>query len=337
MVKSIKEEITPEELVKGGPDRLVVRVNSITYQGEELNEYELVDPSGQSLPPFSPGSHVDIYFRDGRVRQYSLCGDERSKAYRLVIQRELAGRGGSRDFFHKVHVGRLLVISRPRNNFKLMPAEKYILIAGGIGITPIISMARSLVRSGKQFDLHYTTRTKSRTALLTELNALCPPGSLHVCHDGGDPKQGLDLKGILSKPGIGTHLYYCGPVGLMRAISTNTADWSKDQVHAEYFSAVHSSEQLAQTNQLDATFDVLIASSNQRLEVPSDQSILQVLRKNGLDVPTSCEAGVCGTCRVHFLEGIPDHRDLILQDEEKTRELLVCCSRSLTPLLVLDL
>jgi vanillate O-demethylase ferredoxin subunit len=123
----------------------------------------------------------------------------------------------------------------------------------------------------------------------------------------------------------------------MRAISANTADWSKDKVHAEYFGASQPSEQLAPTNQLGATFEVMIASSRQRLEVPIDQSILQVLRKNGLDVLSSCEAGVCGTCRVHFLEGIPDHRDLILQDEEKTRELLVCCSRSLTPLLVLDL
>lgn len=338
MSKSLEAELSPDDLMTRGHDRMVVRVNAIRYQGEDLNEYELVDPEGKRLPTFSPGSHVDIYFRDGRVRQYSLCSDpEKLDSYRIVIQRDAAGRGGSKDFFVKVHVGRLLVISKPRNNFPLVPAEKYVLIAGGIGITPIMSMARELARAGKTYQLHYATRSKNRTALLRELEQVCPSGSLHVYHDGGDPRNGLDLAAVLGSRDADTHLFYCGPPGLMNAIANQTAEWPQAYVHSEHFGVPPPSPEASPASQPTKEFEVLIASSGQHLKVPENKTILEVLRSHGWDVPSSCEAGVCGTCRVRFLDGIPDHRDLILGDSEKSTELLVCCSRSLTPRLVLDL
>jgi vanillate O-demethylase ferredoxin subunit len=337
MAKSIEAEMAPEFLRSLGPNRLLVRVRSITYQGDELNEYELVPADGGKLSSFTPGSHVDIYFRDGRVRQYSLCGDDLStESYRIVIQREKEGRGGSRDIFERVHVGRYLVISKPRNNFNLEAAERYVLIAGGIGITPVISMARQLVRTGKPFTLHYCTRAKERTAFLSEIKDLCPPSSLHLYHDGGDPRRGVDLDAVLTPTQQGTHLYYCGPSGLMRAIAEKSAHWPAGHAHAEYFDPLAAPLQRA-NDRPGQGFEVVLASTQQCFHVPEGKSILEVLRSNGWDVPSSCEAGLCGTCRVRYIDGVPDHRDLVLQEEEKARELLVCCSRSLTEKLTLDL
>lgn len=337
MKNSIESEMSPEALRLLSPDRLIVRVQSISYQGEELNEYQMVSANGEELPAFTPGSHIDIYFRDGRTRQYSLCGDYSSnESYRIVVQREKNGRGGSRDFFEKVHVGRKLVISKPRNNFRLVDADSYLLIAGGIGITPIFSMARYLRDKGKPFTLHYCTRSKERTALLPAIKQLCPGDSLRMYHDGGNPQQGVDLDAVLAEHQQGTHLFYCGPSGLMQAIAKKSEHWPEDHVHAEYFAAPAVPFQ-AQHESKDTGFEVIVNSTQQRLFVPEDKSILEVLNSNGFDIPSSCEAGVCGTCRVHYLEGNPDHRDLILQEDEKSQDILVCCSRSLTKTLTLDL
>lgn len=319
------------------PDRIAVRVRAIRYQGEGLNEYEFESLCGEKLPEFSPGSHIDIYFRDGRVRQYSLCGDELDLArYRVVIQLEKDGRGGSRDIFDRVHVGQTLVISRPRNNFKLVSAERYVLIAGGIGITPIVSMARKLAREEKPFVLHYCTRSVERTALLDEVIQLCPAGSLHIYHDGGNPKNGADLDAILGPVSPDAHLFYCGPGGLMQVIAEKVRHWAPGHVHAEHFAVPTASKEATDASSA-SSFEVVLASTQESFKVPEDKSILDVLRVNGYDIPSSCEVGLCGTCRVRYLEGTPDHRDLVLQDDEKAQELLVCCSRSLSKTLVLDL
>lgn len=337
MRNSIETELTPEALRVLSPDRLIVRVKSISYQGDELNEYQLVSTNGEELPAFTPGSHIDIYFRDGRTRQYSLCGDESPRnSYRIVIQRDQNGKGGSRDIFDRVHVGRQLVISQPRNNFQLEAAKRYLLIAGGIGITPIFSMAQHLVDQGKPFTLHYCTRSKERTALLSELQQLCPETSLHIYHDGGNPQHGIDLDTLLAAAQQDMHLYYCGPAGLMQAIAKKSEHWPADHVHAEYFVAPIAPTQTPNSME-DTGFEVVLKSTQQKLFVPPDKSILEVLKSNGYDIPSSCEAGVCGTCRVQYIDGVPDHRDLILREEEKTRDILVCCSRSLTQTLTLDL
>lgn len=337
MKSTIASDVSPEVLRLLSPDRLIVQVQSIVYQGDELNEYQLAPVNGNVLPPYTPGSHIDIYFRDGRTRQYSLCGDEQSNQnYRIVIQREKNGRGGSRDFFERVHVGRHLVISQPRNNFPLVDADKYLLIAGGIGITPIYSMARHLANNGKPFTLHYCTRSTNRTAFLSEVQQFFPDTSLCMYHDGGDPKRGVDLDDILAEAGHDTHLYYCGPSGLMQAIAKKSEHWPADHVHAEHFAAPLVPSQ-AVGDLEDRDFEVIVSSTQDRFVVPKDKSILEVLHSNGYNVPSSCEAGVCGTCSVPYSDGTPDHRDLVLRDDEKGRNILICCSRSLSPTLTLDL
>ena len=341
-----QKETPPHELQAKGPGRLIVRVRSISYQGEDLNEYELVDPEGRDMPGFTAGSHVDLYFRDGRVRQYSLCNAETERhRYKIVVQREMQGRGGSKAIFERVHVGRLLVISQPRNNFPLVPAKRHLLIAGGIGITPLISMTHSLESRGCDFVLHYCTRAPCRTAFVSELDPLIRNKKAILHHDGGDPAKGLRLDSVLSNYVRGTRLYYCGPPGFMRAVSAAASHWPPDAVHSESFVPANTIGQIPlgamseteMEGSISVGFQIKIASTGETIAVPNDKSILETLREHGLSVPSSCESGLCGTCRIRYLEGVPDHRDYILEDDEKEREVLVCCSRSKTPVLVLDL
>ena len=343
--RTLPNETPPHKLQTMGPGRLIVRVRSMTYQGEDLNEYELVDAGERELPPFTAGSHIDLYFRDGRVRQYSLCNPESERhRYKIVVQREHSGRGGSKAIFERVHIGRLLVISRPRNNFPLVPAPRYLLVGGGIGITPLMSMAYSLDSANQDFVLHYCTRTRERTAFLSELQPLIERGKVAIHHDEGDPTKGLNLRELLSEYVPGSHLYFCGPSGFMRAIAAAAEKWPAETVHSESFSPLATSaisNQPISQSEMDGVisvgFQVKIASTGQLIEVPNDKTILQTLREQGFAIPSSCESGLCGTCRVGYLEGQPDHRDYILEDDQRERELLVCCSRSKTPLLVLDL
>lgn len=353
METNLQKELSPEELRKLGPDRLLVRVRSIIYQGEHINAYEVVNPEHRELPPFTAGSHIDLYFRDGRVRQYSLCNDPRERhRYVFAVQREPLGRGGSKAIFERVHVGRILTISGPRNNFPLAAdANQHLFIAGGIGITPIMSMIHRLAADGAQFILHYCARTSGRTAFMEELRPLQQQGKVFFHHDGGDPSCGLNFAALLRVYEPGTHLYFCGPSGVMAAIKKVAAHWPAEMVHYEYFTPPTAGAQAGSvTGQgvrplspqemegvISVGFQVKIVSTGAIFDVPNDKSIAQVLREHGIQVPTSCESGLCGTCRTRYLEGIPDHRDYILDDEEKTRDMLICCSRSKTPLLVLDL
>jgi vanillate O-demethylase ferredoxin subunit len=344
----IKGELTPAELQKLRLKTCQVRVHSITYQGEDINAYEVVSPSSQPLPAFTAGAHIDLYFRDGRIRQYSLCNDpvERHR-YVFAVQREVHGRGGSKAIFDKVHVGRTLVISEPRNNFSLAPdAKRHLLIAGGIGITPIMSMVHALSRINSDFDLHYCTRTAERTAFREELAPFVRSNKAVIRHDGGDPKRGLNLNEILADYVEGTHLYFCGPAGLLHAVTEAASHWPSGAVHNESFTpplaailAGDNSKFPQQTvdRAIPVGFQIRVTSTGAVYEVPQDKTILEVLRENGFDVPTSCEAGLCGTCRTRFLEGEADHRDYILKDAEKCDQILVCCSRAKSPLLVLDI
>jgi vanillate O-demethylase ferredoxin subunit len=345
--RTVANEMQPQELQAMGPGRLIVRVRSIAYQGEGLNEYELIDTDGGELPPFTAGSHIDLYFRDGRVRQYSLCNSQTERhRYKIVVQREQQGRGGSKAIFERVHVGRLLVISKPRNNFAVeSAAARHVLLAGGIGITPLMSMAYALDAAKADFVLHYCARSPERTAFIAELQPLIRRGRAHLHHDGGDPTKGLDLRGLLARHDAGSHVYFCGPTGFMRAAAAAASHWPNGTVHSESFAPLANQltpdSEVISRAEFDASisvgFEVKIASTGQVFEVPNDKTILQVLREQGLSVPSSCESGLCGTCRVRYLEGMADHRDYILEDEEREQELLVCCSRSRTPLLVLDL
>jgi vanillate O-demethylase ferredoxin subunit len=336
-------ELAPEQMRALRPDSLLVRVRSITYLAEDINAYEVVSVDDCQLPTFSAGSHIDLYFRDGRTRQYSLCNDPNDKnRYVFAVQREIEGRGGSKAIFDRIHVGRILSISKPRNNFQLIPAAStHLLLAGGIGITPIFSMIKSLDAAGQHFNLHYCTRSKEKTSFYDEVADLANRGVANLYHDGGEPKSGLDLRKLLSEYSEGTHLYFCGPPGFMNAVRKASEHWPSTAVHFEYFSATSVSDNLAQSailnGDISVGFQIQIASTGKVLDVPNDKSIAQVLRENGIEVETSCEAGVCGACRTKYLSGTPDHRDYVLTDEEKADTLLVCCSRSKSGLLVLDL
>lgn len=351
-IETDTQELTPEELRRLGPRRLLVRVRSIVYQAEGINAYEVVDPTGADLPSFEPGSHIDLYFRDGRVRQYSLCSDPLDRRhYVFAVQREAHGRGGSKAIFERVHVGRILAISEPRNNFPLSQrATRHLLLAGGIGVTPMMAMIHRLRAASQEFVLHYCTRSPERTAFLEELRPLRESGLVFLHHDGGDPTKGLDLGALLRPYDEGTHLYYCGPSAFMNAVREASAHWPIGTAHFEHFNAPPDARNAAApeagcasttagnaSETIGVGFQVKLARSGRTFDVPDDKTIVQVLRENGIVVETSCESGLCGTCRARYLSGVPDHRDFVLDDEAKKDQILICCSRSLSNLLVLDL
>lgn len=327
---------------------LHVRVRSITYVAEDINAYEVVDPAGDDLPNFDAGAHLDLYFRDGRVRQYSLCGDPADrKRYTFAVQREENGRGGSRAIFEMVRTGRMLAISAPRNNFPLdESARHHVLLGGGVGITPLVAMMRRLASIHASFELHYSVRTASKIAFEAELRSLAGTRTVAIYVDGGDPNKGIPLAQTLARQAAGTHVYCCGPAGMIDSARAASSHLGPAAFHFERFSApgdasaAHSGPTAAdQSIRSDAMndFEVRLARSARSFRVPANQSIVDVLRDNGIVVLTSCEAGVCGTCRVRVLEGTPDHRDYLLDHNERRNEMLICCSRSRSATLVLDL
>lgn len=347
-LSSMSKELAPEQLRRFGPDRLIVLVKSITFQAKDINSYEVVDPVGSDLPPFSPGSHIDLHFRDRRVRQYSLCGDPSDrKRYLFAVQRERNGRGGSQAIFEKVTVGRRLTISAPRNHFPVETrARRHVLLAGGIGITPLLAMARSFARSGASFSLWYCVRSAERIAFQSELHQLQGSGEVHIHCDDESTSPKLDVHALLRPAPFGTHLYYCGPPGFMKAVANASAHWPRDAVHCEHFnqsatSPAHAkledrTDILADTT-IDVGFSVRLSRSDRSFNVPPDKSIVQVLREHDIEVPTSCESGLCGTCKTRYLSGTPIHRDYILDDEQKKEFIMLCCSGASSKELVLDM
>jgi vanillate O-demethylase ferredoxin subunit len=316
---------------------LELRVRSITNEAAGINTYELVDPAGGDLPPFTAGCHIDVHIPGGFVRQYSLCNDPAERRrYLIGVQNVSDGRGGSAALHGSVRAGDLLKVSAPRNNFSLAPgAKKHLLIAGGIGITPMMAMLEQLQSTGEHFLLHYCTRSPERTAFRERLAPLVQAGHAVHHYDHGDPANGLAIAELLRTREEGTHLYYCGPQGMMAAVEKAAAHWPAGTVHCEYFAA----PPLAPSDQAQAAgeFRIRLASTGQTLAVAADKSILETLREAGIPCESSCEAGVCGTCRTRYLEGSPEHCDFVLDESEKEEYLLICCSRSNSELLVLDL
>ena len=310
-----------------------LRIRSITYLAEAINGYELVDPRGRDLPRFAAGAHIDLRFGD-LVRQYSLCNDPAERRrYCIAVLREDPSRGGSRRLHDTVRVGDLVEISMPRNNFPLESAvERHLLIAGGIGIAPIMSMIAELQRRRADFQLHYCTRSAARTAFRDDLALIAADGRVHFHYDGGDPARGLDIRAVLRDPPQGTHLYYCGPAGLMAAAAEATKGWPAGTVHCEYFTAPPAASVVE-----DKPFRVRLAKRGVEYEIPVGQTIVGVLRRHGITVPTSCELGYCGACVTRYLAGEPDHRDQVLREYGRGRFVLICCARSKTPVLHLDL
>ncbi|HVZ46897.1 MAG TPA: PDR/VanB family oxidoreductase [Ramlibacter sp.] len=313
-----------------------VRVRSIAWEAEGILSFELVDPQGGRLPAFEAGAHIDVRMPGGVSRRYSLCNvPGETRFWRIAVLRTPESRGGSRTMHEKLRPGDLIEVSEPHNFFALdETAERTVLVAGGIGITPLLAMVHRLQQLGRRFELHYCTRNAARTAFASELAPLLADGVVRIHHDNGDPKQGLDLAALLREPRRGTHVYYCGPAGFMNAAKAATAHWTAGTVHFEYFGA----EPLAAPETSgESTMEVRLAKSGRTIPIEPAQTLLQALRAAGVDCESSCEAGVCGTCLTPYSAGDIEHNDLILNDDERRTEVLVCCARVRQGPVVLDI
>ncbi|MCJ8207548.1 PDR/VanB family oxidoreductase [Pseudomonas sp. RGM2987] len=302
----------------------------------DICSYELIRVDGQPLPAFSAGSHIDMHLPGGLIRQYSLCNHpEERHRYLIGVLKDSASRGGSRSLHEQILPGMRLYISEPRNLFPLAPqARRSLLFAGGIGITPILCMADHLAQSGAAFQLHYCARSRERAAFVERLRR-SPYADRVFLHFDEEPQTALDAAALLAVPSEDLHLYVCGPGGFMQHIleTAQARGWTQDCLHREYFAAAPTD------TRADGSFSVKLASSGQVFEIPADRSVVQVLESHGIDVPVSCEQGVCGTCLTRVLDGVPEHRDLFLTEAEQAcnDQFTPCCSRSKTPMLVLDL
>ena len=313
------------------PD-LPLRVTRAHAIAAEIRAFELRDPSGKELPAFTAGAHIGVQVREGLSRKYSLCNDpaERDR-YEIAVKREAVGQGGSRSLVDATRVGDTLLVSPPHNSFELVDAPEYLFIAGGIGITPIMSMVRHLqARAERPYRLHYLCRSEEAAAFRLELCAA--PFAAHVSlhYDGGEAARAFDLWSILEKP-TKAHVYCCGPRPLLEAVRDMTGHWSGTRIHFESFV-----DAAAARRPEDRAFTVRLAKSNDAFEVAPGVSILEAARARGHAMPSSCESGTCGTCKTRLLEGDPDQRDLVLGDDEKSEFIMVCVSRANSPLLVID-
>lgn len=316
-------------------DRLKLRVRAIRWEAERIHSFELDSPEGEPLPEAAAGAHIDVHLPGGITRSYSLAGDPLDRQrWVLGVLREAGGRGGSKAMHDKVAVGQMLEVGKPRQAFELVPhAGHTILIAGGIGITPLKSMAHALFKAGQSFELHYCARTAKHAAFLDGLRSLVPDGCLHTHFDEGDPTKGLDIAALLRDASVETHVYYCGPAGFMAACADASAHWPKDNVHFEHFKA----PEPTRTDAPDGGFEVHLARQGISVQVQPDQTIVRAIELAGLRVSTSCLSGLCGACKVDYVEGEVEHHDYILSDEEKQRCLTLCVSRARSPRLVLDI
>jgi vanillate O-demethylase ferredoxin subunit len=316
---------------------LQVRVARKALEAQDIVTLELVAADGKALPAFSAGSHVDVQLPGGITRQYSLCNDpQETHRYLIGVLRDPASRGGSLAVHDRVKEGDVLTISAPRNHFGLAhEAKKSLLLAGGIGVTPILCMAERLAITGGDFRMHYATRSPARTAFRERIAASGFADRVQFHFDDGDAAQKLDLQKLLARPEAGTHLYVCGPKGFMDAVlgTARAAGWPEAQLHYEFFGA-----EVARSDS-DASFEIRLASSGRIVMVPKDKTVTKALAEAGVEILMSCEQGVCGTCLTRVLEGVPDHKDSYLTPEEQAAndQFLPCCSRSKTPQLVLDL
>jgi vanillate O-demethylase ferredoxin subunit len=321
--------------------RLAVRVSKIRDEAIDIKSFDLAGIDGQPLPAFIPGSHIDVHVGGGIVRQYSLCngpaaGQGAPDHYLIAVKKEAASRGGSLAMHQQVKEGDVLQISTPRNNFELrQEAGKHVLVGGGIGITPLLSMARHLLASGADFEIHYFSRSVRHTAFHALLSAPEFKGraAFHYAIEPDSIKA--YLRNLLRERPQDGHLYLCGPGPFMDAVQdAAAATWPPQVVHLEYFAA-----DPAVLSGPQAAFEVVLAYSGGTYTIPEGETIVEVLARNGIQIDVSCEQGVCGTCLTGVLEGTPDHKDMYLDDEERKacNKMTPCVSRSLSPKLVLDL
>jgi len=314
-----------------------MRVSRVHLEAEDVRVLEFSSMDEKAVAPFDAGSHIDIHLAGGLVRQYSLCnGPQDSDRYIIGVKKEAASRGGSLAMHEQVQLGHVLEIGAPRNNFSLRDtAAHHVLIAGGIGVTPILSMARHLLAANASFELHYFARSPAHTAFHADLSDPRFAGRVEFHYALAPDGVRSKLRNILWERKPNAHLYLCGPRPFMDTVeNVASATWPPTAVHLEYFAA--------DANAIAAdrkTFMIRLARSGGEYVVPDDMSVVNALAQYGVFVDVSCEQGVCGTCLTGVLEGTPDHRDAYLTDEERGAcdKFLPCVSRSNSSVLVLDL
>lgn len=316
---------------------LEVCVSRKIIEAEGVCSFELKALDGAQLPAFTAGAHIDVHVAPGLTRQYSICNaPQERERYVIAVLHEPESRGGSRGMHTTVAEGSSISIGNPRNLFELdLTGDRYLLFAGGIGITPILAMAHTLLAMGKDFELHYCGRSIERLAFLDTLSQPPYKEHLHVHVNNGQPGQALDAEKVLARPSRGDQLYCCGPSGFMSHIE-NTAKaqgWDDLQIHREDFAAK------PQVVEGDSSFEIELRQSGQVFEVPADKTALEILIENGIEIESSCEQGICGACVTRVIEGTPDHRDQYMNASEHSQNncFTPCCSRAHSKRLVLDL
>lgn len=320
---------------------LQARIARRSAQGEGICAFELVPANGERWPQFTAGAHVDVHVGENLVRQYSLCNNPAEEGrYEIAVLRDPRSRGGSRLVHERLHEGDIVKISPPRNYFALNEqAQHSVLLAGGIGITPLISMMERLAHRNASFELHYCVRSLAHVAFAERLLAARFAGRVHLHADDATDAERLDMVAALRSPDAMTHAYICGPGGFIDWAAQSALDkgWQSGNLHIERFASV-TNVITGETN-ADRPFEMVIASTGRVVHVSAVQSAADALVAAGIDLPLSCEQGVCGTCLTGVLEGDPDHRDSLLNADERGRrdQFLPCCSRSNSPRLVIDL
>jgi ferredoxin-NADP reductase len=312
-----------------------VRLAGIETVARDTNVYIFARPDGGRLPPYKPGSHVDIHLPNGLIRQFSLLNpDADPERYVVAIKLDAASRGGSRYIFDDLRVGHTLKISAPRSNFPLVEdADHVVLFAGGIGITPIWCMAQQLAAQNRSWELYYSCRSRADMAFLATLEKV-DPTRVHLHFDDEAAGKFLDLGAAIGAAPANAHFYCCGPNPMLTAFEMAAASRPRHNVHVEYFTP--KAEAAAGTL---GGFWVELARSGEEYFIPEGKKILEVLYEAGIDVDYSCELGICGECLTRVISGIPEHHDSVLSEEEQAAndKVMICCAGCKSERLVLDM
>lgn len=318
-------------------DTLQVRLRATTYEASNILGFELVPlDATTNLPAFTAGAHIELHLPGGMRRSYSLLNDpQETHRYCIGVNLDAHSRGGSRYMHEQLRTGTVLTIGTPRNLFAMDESSPFnVFIAGGIGITPILSMIARSQTLGTPWRLHYVARTREHAGFLSLLDSYqCQPASEVLLRFDQEPGgQMLDMNTVIEELPANAHVYACGPAPMLAAYEKATAELPPERVHREYFAA----QQAAAT---DGSYTVTLARSQRTLTIAPGQTLLEGLLAIGAEPTFSCQQGVCGTCEVRVMEGTPDHRDMVLSDTEKAANdrMMVCCSGALSPWLVLDL
>jgi vanillate monooxygenase ferredoxin subunit len=317
---------------------LEVQIALKEREARDVVRLELKDRQGRGLPEFTAGAHIDVEVAPGLIRQYSLCNSPRERhRYVIGVLREQSSRGGSQAVHDSLQVDHTVRIRAPRNHFALAPsASRYLLFAGGIGVTPILAMAEHLSESAKPFELHYCARMRDRAAFVSRMQLSAFATRVHLHFDDEPPEQRLQIEDALGSTDDDAHVYVCGPPPFIDYIlrSARARGWPEARLHREFFTAA-----TQYVMSPEGHFEVQLSSTGQIFAVPADRTIAQVLREAGVAVEVSCEQGVCGTCLTRVLQGDPDHRDVYLTDAEHLQndQMTLCCSRARSARIVLDL